>query len=132
MYSWEGRNPSIRQTPILPHPLYSVPTSVTQGSKALFQPWAMRSPGGRGRRQGVAATLHRGRGGGRGGKEGGGGTETSGPSREGGWRRQLLPPRLSLSAGFTWIGRFICNRAQGGSVRADTSAPKDTQLFTGT
>lgn len=43
----------------------------------------------------------------------GGGAETSEPSREGGWRRQLLPPRLSLSAGFTWIGRFICNRTQG-------------------
>jgi hypothetical protein len=46
------------------------------------------------------------------GKRGRGGAETSGPSREGGWRRQLLPPRLSLSAGFTWIGRFICNRTQ--------------------
>lgn len=63
---------------------------------------------------------------GQGGKEGGGreGSETSGPSREGGWRRQLLPPRLSLSAGFTWIGRFICNRVEGTALQPGTKELK--------
>lgn len=82
-----------------------VPTTAPQGPQ-----WV----GSRRRPQGVAAWLHWREG----GREEEEGAETSGPSREGGWRRQLLPPRLSLSAGFTWIGRFICNRAQGDSVRA--------------
>lgn len=71
---------------------------------------------------------------GAGGREGEEGAETSGPSREGGWRRQLLPPRLSLSAGFTWIGRFICNRAQGDSVTAGVGVGgrhTHTQRFSG-
>lgn len=75
------------------------------GAPKLTPTPALRSP--RRRSQGVAAPGQ----GGQGREEGG--AETSGPSREGGWRRQLLPPRLSLSAGFTWIGRFICNKAQG-------------------
>ena len=98
-----------------PFPSLSPPTSHPE----LQNPIPTLSRGGQEEAAGVAALLHCCIAAwGTGGKEGEEGAETSGPSREGGWRRQLLPPRLSLSAGFTWIGRFICNRAQGDSVRA--------------
>lgn len=45
--------------------------------------------------------------------------------------RLLLPPRLSLSAGFTWIGRAICGKgkhSQGGRGPSGAQAP-DAPLF---
>lgn len=48
--------------------------------------------------------------------------------------RLLLPPRLSLSAGFTWIGRAICGKgkhSQGGRGPSGAQAP-DAPLCLGT
>lgn len=36
--------------------------------------------------------------------------------------RLLLPPRLSLSAGFTWIGRAICGKGDMVRVAEDSGA----------
>lgn len=111
VYLLEGRNPTIWQTPITPRFPSLCPHTSHSGLQSPVPAPSSEVPraGGNGRESLHHCVRETEREGGL----GGGGAETSEPSREGGWRRQLLPPRLSLSAGFTWIGRFICNRTQG-------------------
>lgn len=51
-------------------------------------------------------------------------------SKEGGRKRRkeghTVPPRLSLSAGFTWIGLFICDRERKRS-RERTNETRDEE-----
>ena len=118
MFTQRGTSPTVWKPPNTPLPSCLSPHQSPRAPKLCPQPSATRSPEGQEEEAGsrCIALLRREKEGGV--RGGGGGAETSGPSREGGWRRQLLPPRLSLSAGFTWIGRFICNRAKGDNIIA--------------
>lgn len=50
------------------------------------------------------------------------GAPTLGLQRPAAMGRLLLPPRLSLSAGFTWIGRAICGKGDMVRVAEDSGA----------